>query len=59
MALCFTGGGGGMSTEKTPSGISGKPYAWAVATATSWQCTPSGGAMTKAKGAQFLWALNL
>lgn len=53
MALYFTGGGGGMSTEKTPSGISGNPYTWAVTTATWWQCTSSGEAMTKAKRAQF------
>lgn len=59
MALYFTGGGGGMSTEKSPSGSSGKAYTWAVTTATWWQCTPNGRAVTKAKRAQLFWALNL
>lgn len=60
MALYFTGGGGGMFTEKSPSGSSGKAYSmWAVTTATWWQCAPNGRAVTKAKRAQLLWALNL
>lgn len=53
MAFSLIDCGGGMSTEKSPSGISGKPYMLAVTTATWWQRTPSGGAMTKAKTSFF------